>query len=228
MVKGGLNDYLSDPWNYADMLYIWGSITNVVLQSLYGPYFLPCKILMCLIVGLLIIKSFFFLRIFPSLTPIVVMITNVVYDLRIFLLFYFILIFQFCQIYAIMGLGNDYETKEVTQTDIDEEIEEDPTEYDAIGLHAGEFLWTLRLSMGDFSAIDASTELSKPENILFWIVWVMTVIITCIVFLNFIVAEASASYSKVVETLESVIQKEKAALINESEEMKLNSHKTKE
>ena len=42
------------------------------------------------------------------LTPIVVMINNVIYDLRIFLFFYLILIALFCQIYAILGLGNDY------------------------------------------------------------------------------------------------------------------------
>jgi hypothetical protein len=59
--------------------------------------------------------------------------------------------------------------------------------------------------MGDFAAIDASTELSSPENIMFWIFWVLTVVITSIIFLNFIVAEASASYSNVVDTLESVI-----------------------
>ena len=67
--------------------------------------------------------------------------------------------------------------------------------------------------MGDFAAIDASTELESPENIMFWIFWVLTVVITSIIFLNFIVAEASASYANVVDTLESVIQKEKAALI---------------
>ena len=165
---------------------------------------------MCIIVGLLLAKTFFFLRIFPTLTPIVVMITNVVYDLRIFLLFYAILIFLFCQIYAILGLGNNYEEVGEPQEilvldDNGEEFEDDATEYDAIGLHWGEFLWTLRLSMGDFAAIDASTELSSPENILFWLFWVLTVVITSIIFLNFIVAEASASYSNVVETLESVI-----------------------
>ena len=67
--------------------------------------------------------------------------------------------------------------------------------------------------MGDFAAIDASTELASPENIMFWMFWVLTVVITSIIFLNFIVAEASASYANVVDTLESVIQKEKAALI---------------
>jgi len=50
---------------------------------------------MCIIILMLILKTFFFLRIFPSLTPIVVMITKVIYDLRIFLFFYMLLIFFF-------------------------------------------------------------------------------------------------------------------------------------
>ena len=31
LIRGGLSDYLSDPWNYADMLYIYGSIINCIL-----------------------------------------------------------------------------------------------------------------------------------------------------------------------------------------------------
>lgn len=50
---------------------------------------------MCIIVLLLIVKTFFFLRIFPTLTPIVVMLTNVIWDLKIFLFFYTILILLF-------------------------------------------------------------------------------------------------------------------------------------
>ena len=61
---------------------------------------------MCIIVGLLIVKTFFFLRIFPTLTPIVVMLTNVIWDLKIFLLFYTILILLFSQLFAVLGLGN--------------------------------------------------------------------------------------------------------------------------
>lgn len=106
MARGGLVEYFSDPQNYADLLYIYGSIANIVLQLYLGPFHIASKILMCFIVLLLISKTFFFLRIFPVLTPIVVMITNVIYDLRIFLLFYLILIALFCQIFAILGLGN--------------------------------------------------------------------------------------------------------------------------
>ena len=48
--------------------------------------------MMCYLVVNLLMKLFFYLKVFPSLTPIVVMLQNVIYDLRIFMLFYLILI----------------------------------------------------------------------------------------------------------------------------------------
>ena len=68
-------------------------------------------------------------------------------------------------------------------------------EYKKIGLFFGNILQTVRISMGDFAAIDASDYLTEGENYLFWCIWLLTAVITCIVFLNFIVAEASASYT---------------------------------
>jgi hypothetical protein len=188
---------------------------------------------MCIIVVFIIIKTFFFLRIFPTLTPIIVMLKSVVYDLRIFLFFYIILISLFSQLFAILGLGNSYglvpiKTVEADGTTTTEMQIKDPivgTEYNAIGLHWGEWMWTLRLSMGDFSAIGPSTGLKGAENWIFWILWLLTVIITCIIFLNFIVAEASASYTKVTESLDEFILIEKAALIFEAESMSLKSSK---
>ena len=89
-------EYLSEAWNYADLLYIFGSMINIFLQLTIGPYNILSRVIMCIIVALLVVKTFFFLRIFPLFTPIVVMLTNVVYDLRIFLVFYFILIGGMC------------------------------------------------------------------------------------------------------------------------------------
>ena len=200
---------------------------------------------MSIIVVFLIIKTFFFLRIFPTLTPIIVMLKNVVYDLRIFLFFYMILITLFSQLLAIIGLGNDYsmqteemldengvvmlgEDGEPIMVTIQPEVKVDPTvgtENNAIGLHFGVWEWTLRLSMGDSSAIGYSHELTPAENWIFWFIWFLITIVTCIIFLNFIVAEASASYTKVVEALDEFIAQEKAALIFESESMSLRSSK---
>lgn len=142
------------------------------------------------------------------------MLKCVVYDLRIFLFFYLILITLFSQLLAVLGLGNDYSIDAETgkKTDSTEGME-----YNAIGLHIGEWAWTLRLSMGDFSAIGPSTSLEGAENWIFWFTWGLIVIVTCVIFLNFIVAEASASYTKVTENLDQFISQEKASLIFEAE-----------
>ena len=77
---------------------------------------------------------------------------------------------------------------------------------------------TLRIAMGDFD-FEASTYLTPQENALYWLIWLMVVVMTCIIFLNFIIAEASASYEKVKENLVAMINKEKSALIGEAEGM---------
>ena len=80
--------------------------------------------------------------------------------------------------------------------------------------------------MGDFD-FDASTYLTEPENIIYWAMWLLVVVLTCIIFLNFIIAEASASYEKVKSSLTAMINKEMSALIGEAEGMFPPSHKTK-
>jgi hypothetical protein len=96
LYKTGLEDYFSDLGNYSDCLYIWGSIMNVFLQNILGPFHIVCRVIMLIIVIQVLLKTFFFLRIFPSLTPVIVMLKTVIYDLRIFMLFYLILITLFC------------------------------------------------------------------------------------------------------------------------------------
>ena len=56
--------------------------------------------------------------------------------------------------------------------------------------------------------------------------WAIVVIVGCIIFLNFIIAEASASYEKVNSRLTEYIQKEKSNLIAESEAMTPNIFKS--
>ena len=77
---------------------------------------------------------------------------------------------------------------------------------------------TLRMSMGDFG-FEAATLLDSYENQIYWLCWFLIVIVTCIIFLNFIIAEASASYAKVAEALGPTIESEKASLICEADEM---------
>jgi hypothetical protein len=83
---------------------------------------------------------------------------------------------------------------------------------------------TLRYSLGDFD-FEASTYLNEPENIIYWLMWFLTVIMTCVVFLNFIIAEASNSYQNVKDRLTAIVNKEKASLIKEAEDMTFNRNK---
>jgi hypothetical protein len=225
IAKVGIIEYLSDTWNYADMIYVTLSLTNIYFQTHFGAFHIVSRTIMCLIVLQLVNKTFFFLRIFPVLTPIVVMITSVIYDLRIFMFFYFILITFFCLLYAVLGLGNPEENAKNFKNGIDPEGV--ASEYKAVGLMVGEFMWTFRMSMGDFSAIGAQKTLSEIESKIFWFLWLITTIMTCIIFLNFVVAEACASYAKVKEYLFSVIEREKAVLISECEQMTMNCMRNK-
>lgn len=229
------------------MSYIFMSIVNCYLQITLGPVHTACRLVMCLIILMVLMKTFFYLRIFPALTPIVVMINSVIYDLRIFMFFYGLIITFFSLVFAVLGLGNDNESvhPEVGRllrasgaagggfaskvTDDGFSNDNDPgDEYKSIGLLAGEFLWTFRISMGDFAAIEAQDTLTKHESRLFWIFWVMTLVLSCIIFLNFVVAEACASYMRVKDFLLPIIEREKAVLITECEEMTLNRFKNKE
>jgi len=106
LINDGPRVYFSDPWNYVDFVYIYGSIANIVLQLvLDDPFHISIKILLSVIVVIIIMKTFFFLRILQNFTPIVIMLTNVIYDLRIFGLFYSVLCFLFSLMFSVIGVG---------------------------------------------------------------------------------------------------------------------------
>lgn len=193
-----------------DFFFAMVSTVNCVTQLTAGPFELPSKIMMILIIFFGLLRTFTFLKIVASLSPIVTMLTNVVYDLRIFLFFYLILTVLFSLLLGIIGLGNrfvDGPFKDAHGTDAEaealeagEEFSYPGIEYEVVGLFVGNIISTLRMSLGDFG-FDAAIELDQAENYVYWIMWVLIILITCIIFLNFIIAEASASYEKVSEFL---------------------------
>jgi hypothetical protein len=79
--------------------------------------------------------------------------------------------------------------------------------------------------MGDGSAIGPSTSLLGAENWIFWFTYILITIVTAVIFLNFIVAEAGNSYNMVTEFLDEFIAQEKASLIFEAECMARKSSK---
>lgn len=101
-------------------------------------------------------------------------------------------------------------------------------EYGKIGFFSGGILTTLRLSLGDFDFkfIEEDTKLETKSHILFWILWVMMVIFSSLIFLNFIIAEVCNSYSDVKSNIEAFIYKERASLIAEAEDIMSKSSKS--
>lgn len=82
----------------------------------------------------------------------------------------------------------------------------------------GNVFFTLRFAMGDYD-FDGSIELEDTLNYFFWIIWLMLIIITNIIFLNFIICEATNSYNKVKDFLSAEIYKERGNLVVEAEQM---------
>jgi len=63
------------------------------------------------------------------------------------------------------------------------------------------------------------------ENQIFWLIWIILIVITCIIFLNFIIAEVSNSYTQVQEKVKGLIEQDRAQLIDEAEDMMLDHQK---
>lgn len=54
---------------------------------------------------------------------------------------------------------------------------------------------------------------------MFWVIWVISVMFSSLIFLNFIIAEVSNSYQKIKDTIASLIYKERAVLVLEAEDL---------
>jgi len=89
-------------------------------------------------------------------------------------------------------------------------------EYNHIGHFMGNVFTTLRLSLGDFDFSilqDPAYPLTPAEHIIYWTNWVIMVIFSLLIFLNFIIAEVSNSYAIVKQDIKALVYKERAKLI---------------
>ena len=114
------------------------------------------------------------------------MLSSVIADLRFFMFMFGIIIVIFSLV--ITTLQNS------------------PSEYYLyVGPFWGNLIDTFKISLGDFELI-GRVQTSQDHYILFWSAWAFLVLILSIIFLNFIIAEASASYERVTELLAEVIE----------------------
>ena len=176
---------------------------SIYSQLNFGTWSLFSKITLILVVLVNMVKTFFYMRIRDSFSYIVTMIIGVIGDLKVFLLFFVILIVMCSMIFDVIAINT-------------------ADEYKHIGPYFGNMMSTLRLSLGDFDfsvLTNESNPLNVRQHILFWIIWVFIVFFSSLIFLNFIIAEVSNSYAKCKEWIDSLVYKERAGLILETEEI---------
>lgn len=216
--KSGIKVYLSDMWNYSDQCHIWLGYSNIVVHQVQPPHWHSTKFLSIIVTFFLLIKTFFFLRIFGELSYLVTMMKQVVYDLKVFMIFYFILIWIAALILNIIELGNFSEHRNVANKKLLKATTYPGIEYKELPKFLRQVVGAIRISLGDFD-FSESTRLESFENIIYWVTWITLVITTCIVFLNFIIAEVSLSYEKIKEKINGQQMKERVLLIKEAEDM---------
>lgn len=78
--------------------------------------------------------------------------------------------------------------------------------YTAVGPFVGNILALMRISLGDFDFTELKdNDLTPNEHLLFWIMWILMVCFSLLIFLNFIIAEVSNSYATVKEDIDALV-----------------------
>ena len=170
------------------------------MHSLIDPEKIICKltIMVTFLVGMF--KLLTLLRIFENFAPIVAMLFQVVLDLTNFIIVYLILTLMFSQLFGILGIHKYRD------------------EYQYLPMGIANFIEVFRTAMGDYPSTEIDPELmGMAHNYAFWIIFMIILILNNIIFLNFVIAEASNSYSIVAEKLTQNILKAKSALIDEAQ-----------
>ena len=140
------------------------------------------------------------MRIIHIYAPIVEMLFKVSFDLNAFIFFYIIIIFLFSMLISILGIGNHMQegTEAPDYTNLDDIGDITDVEYRFLPLNIGHMIDIIKMSTGDFGIIGKSLNTKNIEtNVLFWVTWFIIVFVATIIFLNFVIAEASASYEEI-------------------------------
>lgn len=101
----GFATYSLDVWNYTDVVYLLLSIINIVVTLAIGPFHQASRVLMSIITLLIMSKTMFFLRIVGSFSPVVIMVTNVLRELRVYVVIYFLIMFFLSLAFNVLGVG---------------------------------------------------------------------------------------------------------------------------
>ena len=102
----GLVKYLSVRENYMDLLFIVLGTFNALDHYFHSPFTFAAKLGFIIVINLALLRTFKYLRITKSFSPIVTMVLGVIWDLKQFMLFYFILCGLLSMIVGVIGIAN--------------------------------------------------------------------------------------------------------------------------
>ena len=103
LLRTGL-DYFKDGWNWADIVYQYVGILNIYLQFNHDPETKLYKtISMTIVLNLMLVKSFFYLRISSRFAYLVTMINAVFGDLINYIIFFILTLYFFGLGIGVMG-----------------------------------------------------------------------------------------------------------------------------
>ena len=150
------------------------------------------------------------MKVVAMYTVVITILIKVVGDLGRFLSLFIVVVALFSLIFSALGIGNDPQDPEIGYE-----------EYaNSVGLLVGNVLNTLRQAIGEFGMFEAAIDNPSQEvNVMFWFFWFAIVLTLNIIFLNFIIAEAGASYNEIKECIDENVRREKCYLIAEAEDM---------
>ena len=157
-------------WNYFDQLHIWVGFFNIYLQwdlnhddevTIFPkdedgdePFFRMSgnrgKFILVVVTLLMLVKTFFFLRIFKELSYLVIMIRQVFQDLQAFMLFYVILVWILSLIFQILELGNYHGHADQETQEIGSEDGYPNQEYHSLPKFLHQFFTVIRFTMANF------------------------------------------------------------------------------
>ena len=166
------------------------------------------------------IETLLFLKVIESFTPVVTMMISVIGNLWDFMVFYFICLLFLGIVFPVFGLdkNEEYHKARTKAKSSGDGRGFAGYEYQELFEILKYFVMVLRISVGDYDFGYLST-LDLEMTLIFWILWIIIVVATSVIMLNFVIAKACDCYQAVADRLDEFILKGRAGLITEADLM---------
>lgn len=172
---------------------------------------------MIIVAMFMLIKTFFFLRIFNNCSFLVAMLSEVFVNLQAFMFFWYMCIFFFSLTHSILDVGNFAFSDNILLRNMALLKNEPLSQFDIIGSFFQNVIKVASLSTsGCFGDFGASQYLEPLQNKIYFGIWVINVLFMNTVMLNFIIAEVNSLYAFVKGNLNASLLQQRGDMINES------------